>query len=119
MLVRLRWLLAGMGMGVGGSWWAKRTARRAAASLRPAQVGTRVAREARRRVGAARLDARSARRETEGRLRHRAAHATVDRRSAGPDSAAPPAVAGSGSDPAAVPGAGLGPARAPTPTTAG
>jgi hypothetical protein len=78
MLRRLRWMLAGAGLGLGASWWAKRTARRAAATLRPAQVGSRVARDARGRVRAARLDARSARRATEQRLRQRLAPAGAE-----------------------------------------
>ena len=71
MLRRLRWMAAGAGLGLGGRWWVKRTARRATASLRPAEVSRRMAAGARLRVRAARLDASTARRDTEQRLRQR------------------------------------------------
>jgi hypothetical protein len=69
MLRRIKWMVIGAGMGVGGSWWARRKARRAAATLAPADVGRRVVAGASRRVQAARDDARAARLDTELRLR--------------------------------------------------
>jgi hypothetical protein len=69
MLRRLRWMLIGVGIGAGGSWWARRKARRAAANLAPAVVGRRVVDSAGRRVRAARADGRAAMVGTERRLR--------------------------------------------------
>jgi hypothetical protein len=47
---RLRWMLFGVGVGAGGSWWARRQARRAAARLAPAAVGRRMVDSAGRRI---------------------------------------------------------------------
>jgi outer membrane protein TolC len=69
MLRRLRWMVIGAGMGLGGSWWARRKARRAAATLAPAEMGRRMVAGASRRVQAARQDARLARADTERRLK--------------------------------------------------
>lgn len=69
MFRRLRWMAIGAGVGLGGSWWARRKARNAAANLAPADVGRRVMAGASRRVQAARTDARAARIDTELRLR--------------------------------------------------
>ena len=52
MLSRVRWMLFGVGLGAGGSWWARRQARRAAARLAPAAVGRRVVDGAGRRIRA-------------------------------------------------------------------
>ena len=50
MVSRLRWMLFGVGVGAGGSWWARRQARRAAARLAPAAVGRRMVDGAGRRI---------------------------------------------------------------------
>ena len=50
MVSRLRWMLFGVGLGAGGSWWARRQARRAAARSAPAAVGRRVVDRAGRRI---------------------------------------------------------------------
>lgn len=73
MLRRLRWMVIGAGMGLGGSWWARRKARRAAAALAPVGMGRRMVAGASRRVEAARHDARLARVDTERRLKGRVA----------------------------------------------
>jgi hypothetical protein len=64
-------MVIGAGLGAGGSWWAKRQARRVAVSLTPAVVGRRAVHGASQRVRAARHDARLARRMTEEQLRRR------------------------------------------------
>lgn len=50
MASRVRWMMFGVGVGAGGSWWARRQARRAAAHLAPAAVGRRVVDGAGRRL---------------------------------------------------------------------
>jgi hypothetical protein len=83
MLHRLRWMLIGMGLGAGGSWWARRKARRAAVNLTPVAVGRRVVDSAGRRVRAARDEGRAAMVGTEQRLRTPAEKPVVGSRRSG------------------------------------